>query len=378
MTTDRAMSVAQQIALWADTIRDISAMGLMFNQSPYDRGNYQRLQDLALQMLSLASGDSLEELEPIRAPVFGRPTPIVVGDAAIIDDEGRILLVRRADNQRWVMPGGALEVGETPAEGVVREALEETGVRCEPVALAGVYDSRLCGTVSTHHLYQFLFLCRPLHGGEPVGPPSHGFEVLDARWFAKDGLPPDLDPGHASRIPQAFRVWLGDRRPYFDGQPLPEATLCFLVRGDPPQEVLLGLKKSGFGAGKYDGFGGKVEVGETAAAARELAEESGLLVSEHKLGYRGRLRFVFPFRQPWSQLVHAFVASDWQGELRESNEMAPHWFAVDDLPYDEMWDDSHYWLPRILSGERLRAHFTFAADNKIVERVEIEDWDRSD
>jgi 8-oxo-dGTP pyrophosphatase MutT (NUDIX family) len=374
---DQPMSPAQQIALWADTFRDLSAMGLMFSRNPYDRGNYEKIQELALQMLALATGGSLEELDPLRAPVFNRPTPFVAGDAAIIDDAGRILLIRRADNRQWAMPGGALEVGETPAEGVVREALEETGVRCAPVALVGIYDSRLCGTVSRHHLYQLTFLCRPIDGGQPSEPPSHGFEVLDAHWFVEQELPPGLDPGHASRIPHAFRAWHGDTRAYFDGQPLPQATLCFLVRGDPVHEVLLGFKKVGFGAGKYGGFGGKVEPGEAVveAAARELAEESGLHVVEENLQYRGRLTFVFPFRPAWGQVVHVFVASDWQGVLEESVEMAPRWFGPDEIPYDRMWHDSRFWLPRILNGERFRARFTFGADNETVAGMEIEAWE---
>jgi ADP-ribose pyrophosphatase YjhB (NUDIX family) len=83
-----------------------------------------------------------------------------VGDGAVIDPDGRLLMDRRADNGMWAMPGGALEVGETPAEGVVWEVLEETGVHCRPVAMVGVFDSRLCGTESRHHLYHFVFLCR--------------------------------------------------------------------------------------------------------------------------------------------------------------------------------------------------------------------------
>jgi ADP-ribose pyrophosphatase YjhB (NUDIX family) len=134
----------------------------------------------------------------------------------VIDDEGRILLIKRADNGQWAMPGGALEVGETPAEGVVRETLEETGVSCRAVSLIGVFDSRLCGTTSPHHLYQFIFLCEPLKKGEP-GQPSHAFEVLDADWFPEDGLPEAIDPGHVTRIPEAFRVWHGDGRVFFDG-----------------------------------------------------------------------------------------------------------------------------------------------------------------
>jgi ADP-ribose pyrophosphatase YjhB (NUDIX family) len=168
-----------------------------------------------MAMLAAATGEPLADLELLRATVLSRPTPFSGGDAAVIDDDGRILLIRRADNQMWAMPGGALEVGETPAQGVVREALEETGVPCEPVSLVGVFDSRLCGSLTRHHLYHFVFLCRPLNGGER-GKASHAHEVLDVQWFAQDALPEDVDPGHASRIPEAFRVWRGDPCPFFD------------------------------------------------------------------------------------------------------------------------------------------------------------------
>jgi ADP-ribose pyrophosphatase YjhB (NUDIX family) len=107
-----------------------------------------------------------------------------------------------------------LEVGETPAAGVAREAREETGIPCEAVALVGIHDSRLAGTVTAHHLYHLLFLCRPLT--TTAGPASHAVEVLESGWFAENALPTDLDPGHASRIPEAFRVWHGDERASFD------------------------------------------------------------------------------------------------------------------------------------------------------------------
>lgn len=114
------------------------------------------------------------------------------------------------------MPGGGLEVGETPAQGAVREVLEETGVTCEPVRLIGVYDSWLCGTISAYHLYQFSFLCRPLLHIPVVDPPEYAHEVKEGKWFAEHDLPDDLDPGHVRRIPEAFRVWHGDNRAYFD------------------------------------------------------------------------------------------------------------------------------------------------------------------
>jgi ADP-ribose pyrophosphatase YjhB (NUDIX family) len=209
------MTPAEQLALWADRLRDISAMGLLFSQGVWDRERYRAVQTIAMEMLALVSGESLDQIEPLRGPIFSSPTPFSGADAAVIDDQGQILLVRRADNGRWAMPGGALEVGETPAEGAVREAFEETGIGCRPVSFVGVFDSRLCGTVSRHHLYQFLFLCQPL-SHEPAAPPSHAVEALEASWFSEDRLPEGIDPGHRSRIPEAYRVWHGDSRSFFD------------------------------------------------------------------------------------------------------------------------------------------------------------------
>ena len=210
------MRLAERIALWADKLRDLSAMGLEYADNPYDRERYHGLQDVSMEMFATSIGASVDEIEPLRGPIFSRPTPIVAAEAAIIDDSDRILLIRRADNGRWAMPGGALEVGETPAEGAVREALEETGVRCEPLALAGVFDWRLWGSSSPHHLYIIVFLCRPLDGSR-FGTPSHAHEILETGWFGEHEMPGDVCPGHLSRLPEVFRVWRQERSAFFDG-----------------------------------------------------------------------------------------------------------------------------------------------------------------
>jgi len=158
------------------------------------------------------------------------------------------------------------------------------------------------------------------------------------------------------------------------------ATLCIPVRGDPPSEVLLGLKKAGFGAGKYTGFGGKVEFKETViqAAARELEEESGLQVSEQNLQLMGLLLFLFPAQPEWSQAVHVFLVRTWEGVPQESVEMVPAWFAVNEIPFGRMWQDGAHWLPPILAGERIRARFLFHEDNETIESLEIESWDTTE
>lgn len=209
------MNLAQRIALVADRLRDISASGLRFAENIHDRTHYRAIQDIAVELLALSTGELPIHFEPLRAAVLSRPTPFVGGDAAIIDDAGRILLIQRADNEKWAMPGGALEAGETPARGVEREAFEETGLRCQAVALIGVFDSRLCGSMTRHHLYHLQFLCKPL-SVENIGRASHASEVLAVQWFAEDAIPANTDPGHAPRIPEAFRVWRGDSRAFFD------------------------------------------------------------------------------------------------------------------------------------------------------------------
>ena len=208
---------AEQLALWADQLRAMSTHALRFVDNPYDEERYQQIMEIALAMTALVSGESLEDLEPIRGTVLSHTTPFAVGDAAIIDGQGRMLLIRRADNGLWAMPGGVLEVGETAAEGVTREALEETGITCEAVALVGIHDSRFCGTKSRHHLYHITFLCRPLD--KPLlAQASHAHEVMETEWFTETDLPDALDPGHIPRIPIAFQVWRGERQPFFDNE----------------------------------------------------------------------------------------------------------------------------------------------------------------
>jgi ADP-ribose pyrophosphatase YjhB (NUDIX family) len=131
---------------------------------------------------------------------------MVMGDALVINEQGEILLIQRADSGLWGSPGGAYDVGETAAEGVIRECREETGWHVEPVTLIGVYDSRLVGTMEGQHVYHVSFLCRPLF--QDPEPPTHQLETLNMGWFDEQSLPP-LDRGHQVWVPNAFRAWRG-------------------------------------------------------------------------------------------------------------------------------------------------------------------------
>ena len=149
--------------------------------------------------------------------------------------------------------------------------------------------------------------------------------------------------------------------------------LCLITRGaGSGREVLLGLKKTGFGAGKWVGPGGHIEDGEkpASAAAREVREEAGLLVSPDALARMAMLTFRFPSRPAWDMTAEVFTASYYRGEPRESAELAPRWFAADALPLSSMWDDARYWLPLVLAGRPVEATITFGADCATVSAIE--------
>ncbi|GAB9465384.1 hypothetical protein Gpo141_00002794 [Globisporangium polare] len=129
-------------------------------------------------------------------------------------------------------------------------------------------------------------------------------------------------------------------------------------------EVLLGEKKRGFGMGKWNGFGGKVDPGDTsivAAAAREIQEEANVTVRECDLDPRGVLLFTFEGGKEVLE-VHVFLTTKFAGEPSESEEMLPKWYAVGDIPFDKMWADDHIWLPHVLAGKSVDGAFHFSSD----------------
>ena len=147
-------------------------------------------------------------------------------------------------------------------------------------------------------------------------------------------------------------------------------TLCFLIRDD---EICLAMKKQGFGVGKWNGIGGKVQDGETIeeAAIRELYEEIGVHASIADLRNVGNLKFYFNNKPDWNQRMHIYFITEWQGEPRESDEMAPKWYKKDQIPYESMWIDDLYWLPKVLNGEKIEGEFYFNKDGVELDRFTV-------
>ena len=142
--------------------------------------------------------------------------------------------------------------------------------------------------------------------------------------------------------------------------PRERATLLFVIRGGM---ILLMDKKTGLGAGKINGPGGRIRPGETPleAAVREVREE--LCVTPRYVRYRGELSFQFV--DGYSVHGYVFTADDCEGEARETAEAAPRWTPIEAIPYDRMWADDRIWIPEMLAGRQFHGRFLFDGDTML-------------
>jgi 8-oxo-dGTP diphosphatase/2-hydroxy-dATP diphosphatase len=136
--------------------------------------------------------------------------------------------------------------------------------------------------------------------------------------------------------------------------------------------ILLGAKKRGFGKGKWNGFGGKVKLGEKIedGAKRELLEEA--FIKAEKIEKVGLIEFESRDK-PGKIRVYVFRVDKFSGEPKESEEMFPKWFNVREIPYLKMWPDDIYWLPLLLKGKKFKGKFLFDKNENII-RKELEEF----
>ncbi len=150
-----------------------------------------------------------------------------------------------------------------------------------------------------------------------------------------------------SDSPIDWREWQGEML----------ATLMFVIKDG---KILLIEKKRGLGAGKINGPGGKIEPGETPLQAiiRETQEE--LLVTPHAPVKLGELRFSMSVCP--DILCHVYRSEDISGTPTETDEAVPVWTALDEIPYQRMWEDDRHWLPLVLQRTTFRGSFVFEGE----------------
>ena len=148
-------------------------------------------------------------------------------------------------------------------------------------------------------------------------------------------------------------------------------TLCFPI--DKKGRLLLGRKRRGFGIAKWNGFGGKIESGETFpdCAIRELHEESGLVADPADLELVAFLDFHFQDAPDLDHIGYVYLLHHWQGTVRQTEEMEPQWFGSHELPFEEMWQGDRKWIPLIQQGKMLKGRINFGTDGETVAQMEL-------
>lgn len=169
---------------WARSIQSIAQTGLHYTANEFDTERYQKLQQIAAQMVSFAAEVDPAEVLGIFELGQGYATPKVDVRGAVINAQGELLMVREKRDGGWTLPGGWADVGDVPSEGAEREVWEEAGYEVKARRLVGVYDANRSGEMVFSHAYKLVFLC-DLVGGEA----ATSNETTEVGWFPQDAIP---------------------------------------------------------------------------------------------------------------------------------------------------------------------------------------------
>jgi len=167
-----------------EEIQSIARTGLNYAENPYDIERYEKLLSLAVNTYGEVLCISPDIVRQRFAAELGQITPKVGGDAAVFDDEGRLLLHLRVDDQTWCLPCGWVEPNEAPIDTAVRETLEETGLEVRPLELVGVFSRPASLQYGPHSLVKAVYLCEVIGGEIKV---SH--EGLDVKYLHLEDVP---------------------------------------------------------------------------------------------------------------------------------------------------------------------------------------------
>lgn len=169
---------------WISEIHAISQNGLTYSKNEFDIERYHRLDVLAKEMAAHFSDKDFNTVDQIFSVEKGYATPKLDVRAYIVKDNKLLLVKERADNL-WTLPGGWVDVNESPSESVIREVLEETGYTVKIIRLLALWDKlKHDHPIQWPHTYKMIFLCEIVSGDKKIN-----LEISDIDFFPMDQLP---------------------------------------------------------------------------------------------------------------------------------------------------------------------------------------------
>lgn len=173
---------------WAQRLESIVQTGLNYAPQPFDRQRYEMVRQIAAEMIAAYDGSDPDDLIRIFVESKGHATPKIDVRAAIFRDDQILLVQEKLDNDRWTLPGGWADVGESAAVSAVREVYEETGYQARAVKLLALYDrNKHEHPPYLYHAYKTFFRCELI--SEERIPDPRNVETGDVGWFTLDSLP---------------------------------------------------------------------------------------------------------------------------------------------------------------------------------------------
>jgi ADP-ribose pyrophosphatase YjhB (NUDIX family) len=191
---------SEQLRFWAHELGGMAKSGLLHTTNSYDTDRYERTLAIAEAMAALTIAADFTPDRPY-LPDVGISTPKTGCSVAAFDDAGRAVLIQRADNRRWALPGGYAEIGSPPSVNALRELKEETGFDAELERLVGIYDNKRFASVSPYQFYICLFRAR-ITGGAAAA----SNETLDVRLADPADPPVDMSQLQQAMLRDAART----------------------------------------------------------------------------------------------------------------------------------------------------------------------------
>lgn len=172
---------------WAQRLQAIAQTGLNYDPRPFDRIRFEQIRDIAAEIISEQTGDDGEYIRAVLLDEIGHATPKLDSRCVVFRGNKILLVQEKSDDNRWTLPGGWIDIHESPSEAVEREVYEESGYRVRAVKLLALYDrNKHAHPPHLFHIYKLFFLCELITDEQAD---SDNLETQNATFFALDDLP---------------------------------------------------------------------------------------------------------------------------------------------------------------------------------------------